>query len=362
MARPLPFPLLPQNPRIAFIRFSSMGDVVKASALPRHVKQCFPQGKVAFVTLKEHAPFFQDNPHVETMFTYHRPTGIGGLKPLARQLCQWKPHLVVDLHRSLRSRLLRKMCGSLPVVQYQKHHFRRFLQIHFGWQGAWAGVHKERDFLDPLTPYGIQNDGKGLELHPQGLVNQKDFRQKFAAQLQTLRIWKQEGALVLGLAPVAAWPLKCWPLPYFKQLAQQYLAHTVPKGRIVVFGGGGEHGASELADSLGGDALNLVGCTQLLESAYFCTHTRFMVANDTGMMHIAEAVGCPVLALFGPTGKTLGYFPSHPKSLVLERFLPCRPCTPTGQGRCTHAWPQACLQSISPGDAWRTLQGMLTHV
>ena len=73
-----------------------------------------------------------------------------------------------------------------------------------------------------------------------------------------------------------------------------------------------------------------------------------MLSNDTGMSHIAEAVGRDAIVLFGPTSAELGYFPVRPGSRVLERPLPCRPCTRTGQGRCTHPWQQACLAALTP--------------
>jgi len=84
-----------------------------------------------------------------------------------------------------------------------------------------------------------------------------------------------------------------------------------------------------------------------------------MLANDTGMSHIAEAVGRDALVLFGPTTRELGYFPVRPGSRVLERPLPCRPCTRTGAGRCTHPWPQACLATITPDAVLAAVREML---
>ena len=94
----------------------------------------------------------------------------------------------------------------------------------------------------------------------------------------------------------------------------------------------------------------MAGRTGLLESAYVASRLDVMVANDTGMSHIAEAVGTDVIALFGPTSRELGYFPSRPTSRVLELPLPCRPCTRMGEGRCTHPLDRACLTRITPAD------------
>ena len=82
-----------------------------------------------------------------------------------------------------------------------------------------------------------------------------------------------------------------------------------------------------------------------------------LVTNDSGLLHIAEAVGTPVLALFGPTVREFGYFPILARSLVLEKSLDCRPCSRNGKRPC-HRGDLACLQDITP-DAVRSVLASL---
>jgi heptosyltransferase-2 len=164
-----------------------------------------------------------------------------------------------------------------------------------------------------------------------------------------IQAWRAAGRPVLGVAPVAAHPLKHWPLTHVRALLRDYLAATA--GGVVLFGGRGDSDVATLARELEPHAVSLVGRTGYLESAWFAAQCDLMLANDTGMSHIAEAVGRDAVVLFGPTTRELGYFPVRPGSRVLERPLPCRPCTRTGAGRCTHPWPQACLAGIAPRDA-----------
>jgi ADP-heptose:LPS heptosyltransferase len=71
-----------------------------------------------------------------------------------------------------------------------------------------------------------------------------------------------------------------------------------------------------------------------------------VVTNDSGLMHVAEAVGTPVVALFGPTVRGFGYFPSLPRSAVLEtNGLECRPCSRNGRRPCWRG-DHACLTRI----------------
>ena len=114
-----------------------------------------------------------------------------------------------------------------------------------------------------------------------------------------------------------------------------------------------------MAKGLGDRAVPLVGRTSLLESAYFASLTDLVVSNDTGMSHLTESVGRDVLVLFGPTSAELGYFPARPTSGVMERPLPCRPCTRMGEGRCTHPWHKACLEAISVDSVLASVQKRL---
>ena len=71
------------------------------------------------------------------------------------------------------------------------------------------------------------------------------------------------------------------------------------------------------------------------------------VSGDTGPMHLATAVGTPVVALFGPTVEPFGFFPYRGRATVLERPLACRPCSSKGGPRCPLGHHQ-CLEEIMP--------------
>jgi heptosyltransferase-2 len=74
--------------------------------------------------------------------------------------------------------------------------------------------------------------------------------------------------------------------------------------------------------------------TELGLAAALLRGARAAVANDSGLMHLATAVGTPVVALFGPTAPTFGYAPYRSPARVLEVALPCRPCTVFGGAHC----------------------------
>lgn len=341
---------LPASTRFLIVRFGSLGDVVKCTALPRLIKSRYPRGHVTFLTSDTYLELIADNPFVDRAIGFRRAEGIMGLRRLARALRHEGVDLLVDVHRSLRSRLLARWLGR-PRVAYSKRTLQRWLLIQFGLNTYHPPMGKEADFLAALRPYGVTDDGLGTQLFLGRVGADAELRGRLSGAFTALDGWLREGVPVLGIAPVAAWALKRWPLAHYRELAAGFIAAT--GGGVLVFGGPTDQDVDAMAQSLGPRVLSLVGRCSHLESAYFASLAGVVVANDTGMTHLAEAAGTDVIALYGPTSRELGYYPTRPGSVAVERALPCRPCTRMGEGRCTHPLPLACLAGIESDDVLR---------
>ena len=341
----VPSERLSATARIAVLRFGSLGDIVKCTALPRLIKGAYPQSRLTFVTSARYLDLIADNPFIDQPLGLDTQSGWRGLRALARELRAAQLDWVVDVHRSLRSRLL---CGMLaaPVIGYSKRTAQRWLLVQFGVNTYDPPQGKEQDFLAPLARYGVRDDGLGTQIFLKRIASDASLRTRLGDGLAMLKDWRAAGRPILGVAPVAAWALKCWPMGHFRELIERFLATT--SGAVVVFGGPGDAAADALASERSGRVLSLVGRTTYLESAYCASLTDLVVANDTGMTHLTEAAGRDVIALYGPTTREWGYYPTRPGSVPLERDLPCRPCTRMGEGRCTHPLEKACLVGITP--------------
>jgi heptosyltransferase-2 len=105
------------------------------------------------------------------------------------------------------------------------------------------------------------------------------------------------------------------------------------------------------------DRTEIIRGRSLTEVATLLSECSLLVTNDSGLLHVAEAVGTPVLAFFGPTVREFGYYPVLDRSRVLERPLDCRPCSRNGKRPC-HRGDLACLRDISPDDAYTVLSDM----
>lgn len=156
----------------------------------------------------------------------------------------------------------------------------------------------------------------------------------------------------VALLPVSRWETKNWPLSYFAELARRLM--TQAGASVVVCGGGADREAGEAIVAEAPGALNACGLHALPETGGLLRQMDLVVANDTGPLHLAVALGVPCLVLYGPTApaRTGPYGPLH---RVLQVDLPCRPCL---SRRC-RVGGIPCMASISTDEVFAAAWAML---
>lgn len=124
------------------------------------------------------------------------------------------------------------------------------------------------------------------------------------------------GAPLIGLGPTANWSGKVWPAERFVALAQA-LQLRVPGARPVIFAGPGEAERAMAAPVLAAlpGSIDLSGRLSLPEASACLARCALFVGNDSGLMHLAAAIGTPTLGLFGPT-PAREYAPSGRRTAV----------------------------------------------
>ena len=156
----------------------------------------------------------------------------------------------------------------------------------------------------------------------------------------------------LALCPGAEYgPAKQWPVAHYAKLASEWLTAG---GQVVVLGGPKDQGIGEaivLALNSGlpqsqhnaHDWRMLAGCTTLAQAMTELARSALVVSNDSGLMHVAAALGRPCLGLYGSTSETRT--PAFgPNWAPLSISLPCRPC----YDRQCRLGTTACLQELGP--------------
>jgi heptosyltransferase-2 len=295
------------------IQTAFLGDVVLTTSLVSALAA--RHGPVDLVTTPLAAPLLETHPGVRQVFPYDKrraDRGWTGLKTLAHRLRQQAYERAYLPHRSLRSAAL-ALLARIPS--------------RIGFSGAWSFLYTE---ARPKSRTGHETDrllaladGAAGVYPPQLRPTADDER--VAGELI-------EGDFV-ALAPGSIWGSKRWP--YYTELA----ARLAPGVSVVVVGSQDD---GPLGDEIvqavrpsGRPAVNACGRLTLRQSAALIGRAKLLVTNDSAPLHLATAMGTPVVALFGPTVTRFGFGPLRPGDVALEvDGLRCRPCSPHGPPAC----------------------------
>jgi heptosyltransferase-2 len=247
-----------------------------------------------------------------------------GLADIAAELRGNRYTHMLDLHDSIRSRMLRLLVPGRWRT-YPKHRLARsmLIQTKRNWYRDSRSV-AER-YFDAARALDVVPDG-----HPPDLFLSPEAVREAAAWLE--RNAPSLNRSLIALAPGAAHATKRWPLEHWHMLVRRIL----DEGLAVVLVGGTEDAAvaKALAANAGAPVLNAAGQFGLQGTGALLQRASALISGDTGVMHMATALGTPVVALFGPTVQPFGYFPYTAKAQIVELPLPCRPCSSKGSSRC----------------------------
>jgi ADP-heptose:LPS heptosyltransferase len=265
--------------KILFITATRIGDAVISTGLLDELARRHPAASITVACGPLAASLFAAVPGVVRVIPLAKRRFAWHWVQLWRDVRAESWDLVVDLRRSLLSRVLR--AGErlvLPPTDHSRHRVD-FLPTILGRDGG----------LDPVVhiPGGVE-----------GAV-----AQRFG-----------HGPLI-AIAPIAARPEKTWPMDRFVSLARALLAGPCVGNRLAIIAGPGETWAADAFADL--DPMPMIGEPDLLVVAGLLRRSRLFVGNDSGLSHLAAAVGAPTLTLFGPT-EPVNYAPRGPRVSVLR--------------------------------------------
>jgi heptosyltransferase II len=307
------------------IRFSSLGDCVLLCPLLEYLKASGAE-EVVVLTKRAHAGLFASAAGVDRVVALDKHASAGALWRLAGEFRN-RGYTVIDAHASWRSRMVAWRAGRVDA-RIEKHTRERVNLIVWK-RPADLPTMLER-YARLCAPVGIATPS----LSPGGL-RLPDEAMRAAARAMG-------DASFIAVAPGSRWPSKRWS--GFARLC----ATLASNDRILLVGDAADREfTAPIARALGDRCIDLAGCPSLMETAAHIARCRTFVGNDSGLMHLAEAVGVPVVALFGPTVEAFGYYPSLAESRTIERRLACRPCSRNGSTPCPKGTGE-CLAAIAP--------------
>ena len=294
---------------ILVIRFSSIGDIVLCTPVFRLLKLKFPDAKITFLTKHKFRGILEGNKHIDRILAWDN------LKD-REELSNISFDAIVDLHSNLRSFIVKLRFWNVPRTSLNKENVNKFLFTLTKWKRFEVSSIVDR-YVETLKVWNIVNDNGGLDFEGQ------------ASEVGLEEIGKYV-AIVLG----GTYTTKRIPQNKLEELFAE-----MQKTKFVLIGGKEELELGNLlVEKYKGRVISKCGQLSINESAAVLKRSEIVIAGDTGMAHIAAALGKPLALIWGNTDRGYGMSPVPKPGVELKHFevegLGCRPCSKLGFAAC----------------------------
>lgn len=333
--------------RTLIIKPSSMGDIVQALPVLTALKEAHPAARVSWLVARPFADLLEDHPRLDEVILFDRKrfSRIGrsagitvDFLRLLADLRRRRFTTVIDLQGLFRSGVLAAASGAPSRVGFSAA--REMAPVFYtrGVSVPRGNIHAVDRYLMLAEAVGLPRPRATDHLPVPGASRQAARRRLAEAGLP-------EGAPYVAACADARWETKQWRPDRFAQVLDRVRTET--GARAVLVGGPDAVAISTtVAAAMREPPIDLTGQTTLKELVAVIAEARVLVTNDSGPMHVAAAVGTPVVAIFGPTNpeRTGPYGPGH------GIFAGRAACSPCYRRQCLYAGgPKAlcCLDNVS---------------
>ena len=342
--------------KILILKPSSLGDVIHALPVLRLLKLHFGDAEIFWWIDSALAPLIEGDPDLAGIVRFERkrwgkPQHWLEMLRSIRWLRAQNFDLVIDLQCLARSGAFAWLARGKTLIGLD--------EVREGARGFYDLAVPRKSFhthavdwyLSVLPPLGVPVH-KNFTWLPERPQIADDVNRKWFSENSSLIT--HHSKLIL-LQPGARWKNKRWPVNHFAELVRT-LAEKFPDARFAVLGGKDDAPLGEMISQTAPEKiLNLCGATTLPEMIEWVRRCDLLITNDTGPMHVAAALGKPLVALFGPTEpRRTG--PYGQLENVLRLNLPCSPCL---SSRCSIENTDECLRALPPALVFERVEKLL---
>jgi ADP-heptose:LPS heptosyltransferase len=309
---------------ILILRLSSLGDIVLTFPLVCALREKYPTARIDFVVKKEYREVLAFCEGISNVFEVDTSAGRNGLDRLRDAFKKNNYTHVLDLHNNFRSRILRRGVGE-SLSPINKRSLQRWLLVKLKLNLLKNAPDIIGRYFETARVLGIVDSGKGPSIAHSSTRNPK----------------------LVAIAPGARHWNKRWPKENFIEVARRLLEDGY---NVELYGSADERTLiEEISTTLASDRVkNLAGELSIKESMERLSHASLAMTNDSGLMHISNALSIPTISIFGPTVREFGFMPRGDHAIVVQNEgLSCRPCTAIGRADCPKGHFR-CMKEITP--------------
>jgi heptosyltransferase-2 len=299
--------------KILVIRFSSIGDIVLTTPVVRCIKQQLPNVELHFCTKQAYHTVISSNSYIDKIYLLNST-----IRELIGRLRVERYDYIIDLHNNFRTSLIKAVLNTRSFT-VNKLNLRKWLYVTFK-ADVMPRQHLVNRYLATALPLGVRDDGLGLDF----FINPDDH-----VNVNQLPSTHRFGYVAYAIGGRHA--TKRLPVSRMIELCQK-----IGKPVILLGDGDDRQVGEQVVDAVGsGLVYNACGHYNLSQSASLLQQSKVVFSHDTGLMHIAAALGKKVYSIWGNTTPQLGMYPYRTPHVVLEKLgLPCRPCSKLGSTKC----------------------------
>lgn len=333
--------------RICIIKPSAFGDVVQSMPILNVLRARFPESQISWVINRELSDLLTGHPSEPKLIPFDRRGGISDWLRLLSDIRRSKFDLVFDLQGLLRTGV---MCAASGAP------------LRVGLQTAREGSSLACHGLLPDTSTQIPAHRRAWAIAE--ALGMGDFRQQSDIWIPDAdsgwsdRLKAKSNGPLLVIHPGARWQTKQWPIRNFSSVAVRAL-EDLGMSAIVVGSRGEADAAEELVrlvkdQSPGSEITSLAGQTSMKQLAALMRSADLVLSNDSGPMHLAAAMGTPVVGVFTCTSPQRSGPPGQMHRLISAN-VPCaasycKQCPQKGNGHL------ACFRELTPERVWSALK------
>ncbi len=328
------------NPeKILIIQTAFPGDVILTLPLLQVLKRELPDSNIDFICIPKTAEILEGNPLINELIVYDKKkSGIKGFSKLIRKLRKAKYDILISPHRSFRSSLISYFSDARKKISFDKSALSFLYNERVKYE---LGMHEIQRNLSLLNPVGISEKN----ILPPELFISNAIKTKISEYLKAKNIHMENKFICI--APGSVWFTKRYPKEKFTEFCDLLLEKDF---KIFLTGGTADKSISEfiLKNTINKNVIDTTGEFSFKESAELISRAELLITNDSAPLHLANAVGTKVFAIFGATIPAFGFYPYGKEDRIFETDgLKCRPCSIHGGNECP-VKTFVCMKKILP--------------